>query len=312
VGSLGVSTQGLIRLASADGVVEAVVSKRGASLRLLRVGGVDLVEPTTSFAIPPGMAGVVLAPWPNRTEGASWQLGGVQQLLEVTERELGHANHGLFADRDFALTNGSANSAVMSASLAHVPGYPFSIRLSVSYTLAAAGITVKLAATNTGEGSAPVAVGAHPYLRLGAVPSEQLRIVVPAHSARQPDGRLLPGPAFPVAGTSWDLRSPRLVSDIPRHGTWESAPSEEHCVVLLSPEGSAVELWSDDCFRYIQLYLADGFSTDEGTRTALAVEPMTAPPNALRSGEGLRWLEPGEAFSASWGIRLRQDKSRRR
>ena len=37
-------------------------------------------------------------------------------------------------------------------------------------------------------------------------------------------------------------------------------------------------------------------------RRGLAVEPMTCPPQALRTGEGLLRLEPGDAFRGEWGI----------
>jgi aldose 1-epimerase len=30
---------------------------------------------------------------------------------------------------------------------------------------------------------------------------------------------------------------------------------------------------------------------------------MTAPANALNTGRGLRWLEPGASWSPRWGIR---------
>lgn len=38
-------------------------------------------------------------------------------------------------------------------------------------------------------------------------------------------------------------------------------------------------------------------------KTAIAVEPMTAPAEAFTSGQGLRWLEPGEEWTLAWGIR---------
>jgi aldose 1-epimerase len=38
------------------------------------------------------------------------------------------------------------------------------------------------------------------------------------------------------------------------------------------------------------------------SRRSLAVEPMTCPPNAFRSGKDLIQLEPGQSFSSSWGI----------
>ena len=38
-------------------------------------------------------------------------------------------------------------------------------------------------------------------------------------------------------------------------------------------------------------------------RRSLAVEPMTCPPDAFRSGEDLIRLEPGGSFTSTWGIR---------
>jgi hypothetical protein len=37
-------------------------------------------------------------------------------------------------------------------------------------------------------------------------------------------------------------------------------------------------------------------------RRSLAVEPMTCPPNAFRTGEGVVELDPGESVTGRWGI----------
>jgi aldose 1-epimerase len=37
-------------------------------------------------------------------------------------------------------------------------------------------------------------------------------------------------------------------------------------------------------------------------RRSLAVEPMTCPPNAFRTGESLIRLAPGASFTSVWGI----------
>ena len=42
---------------------------------------------------------------------------------------------------------------------------------------------------------------------------------------------------------------------------------------------------------------------DEGA--GLGAEPMSAPPNALATGELIVRLEPGEEHVALWGVRLR-------
>jgi aldose 1-epimerase len=46
--------------------------------------------------------------------------------------------------------------------------------------------------------------------------------------------------------------------------------------------------------------IVDGYGVDE--MAGLAVEPMTCPPNALRSGESLITLGPGESHTAVGGL----------
>ena len=54
----------------------------------------------------------------------------------------------------------------------------------------------------------------------------------------------------------------------------------------------------------LQVFTGDALPAH--ARESLAVEPMTAPPNAFNSGEGLVVLAPagsdGDEHSASWGI----------
>jgi aldose 1-epimerase len=50
----------------------------------------------------------------------------------------------------------------------------------------------------------------------------------------------------------------------------------------------------------VQLFTGDPLP--DVNRRALAVEPMTCPPNAFRSGVDVIRLEPGERFSGTWGI----------
>lgn len=79
---------------------------------------------------------------------------------------------------------------------------------------------------------------------------------------------------------------------------------------LEAPDGRAVELWTDENFGYVQVYICPRFPRIEGpghpdrVGSAVAIEPMTAPPDAFNSGLGLRWLAPGETWEASWGISL--------
>ena len=69
-----------------------------------------------------------------------------------------------------------------------------------------------------------------------------------------------------------------------------------------------VTVWADETWKHVQLFTGDPLP--DVARRALAVEPMTCPPNAFRTGEDLIRLEPGERFTGTWGIVGRLVKKR--
>lgn len=293
------------RLSGASGVV-ATISRRAAALRGLSVAGIDLVEPTAAREPAPGLAGATLAPWPNRVEGARWTLDGAEQLLEVTEPEFGHANHGLLLDTDYEVVAEGAELLELRTIVRDRSGYPFRLEVTVRYTLEARGVRVRHAVRNLSAAAAPVAMGAHPYLRVGDEPVQGSLLRIAARTALAIDDTHIPRGTFDVHGTAWDLRDGRTVGDVVPHAAYTGLDADGGIVVhaLTSPSGRRVELWAEPDFAWVQVYVAHGFESDRGATTAIAIEPMTAPPNALRSGEGLRWLEPGQRWAAQWGIRL--------
>ena len=58
-------------------------------------------------------------------------------------------------------------------------------------------------------------------------------------------------------------------------------------------------------YHVLEVYTADTLAPAR-RRQALAVEPMTCPPNALASGEDLLRVEPDETVVRTWGVGLRQ------
>lgn len=296
----------LRRLRSSVTDALAVVSDRAAALRALRIGGIDLVEPTLESPDPPAMSGVILAPWPNRVEKATWTFRGRQFRLAVTEPEFGHANHGLLTRTDFEAVNpNTADVLRMRSRIASAVGYPFTVEVEVEYRLLFDGLAVGLTARNRGDDPAPLALGAHPYLRIGHAPTESLTVQIDADAAYTLDATHIPRARFDVTGTPWDLRDGRPVADSPPHATFErTAPRGDLVHSLIAPDGRAVELRAAPDFRWTQLYVARDFPADDGPRHAVAIEPMTAPPNGLRTGAGIRTLQPGQTWRTGFEIRL--------
>ena len=56
----------------------------------------------------------------------------------------------------------------------------------------------------------------------------------------------------------------------------------------------------DESYRYVMLFTGDPLP--DVNRRSLAVEPMTCPPNAFRTGASLIRLEPGGSTTSTWGI----------
>lgn len=291
----------------------AVVSDRAAALRALRIGGIDLVEPTLGSLEPPAMSGAILAPWPNRVEGATWTYRGRQLRLAVTEPESGHAIHGLLAGTDFeAVAPDAADVLRMRSRIAGAVGYPFTVEIEVEYRLLSDGLAVGLSTRNRGDDPAPLALGAHPYLRIGHAPAESLTVQIDADAAYTLDATHIPRARFDVTGTRFDLRHGKPVAESPAHATFErTAPRGDLVHSLTAPDGHAVELRAAPDFRWTQLYVARDFPADDGPRPAVAIEPMTAPPNGLRTGAGIRTLQPGETWRTGFEIRLIGPRARR-
>ncbi|MEK6344230.1 MAG: aldose 1-epimerase family protein [Curtobacterium sp.] len=295
-----------LRHAGPDGVVEAVVTEVAAGIRELRVAGFDLTEPFPVDQAPPGADGIVLVPWPNRVAGGRWELDGAVQQLDVSEPKYGNASHGLLRFAPYRTVTQTASSIEQEATIHPQHGWPFTLETRVHHELVDDGIRVTHTITNRSGVRAPFAVGAHPYLRAGDTPAEDLVVTLDAATAFSTNAQKVPDGSFDVTGTDSDLRAGRRAGDSDLDTAYTDIAPDEHGVrrtTLHGPEGDGVELWQDGSFPYVQVFTSRTFPRGDGTGLAVAVEPMTAPANALNSGEGLRWLEPDETWTGTWGIR---------
>ena len=288
-----------------DAVVQ--VGEVAAVLREFSVAGVHFTETWPDDLVAPMGAGMVLAPWPNRVGGATWAHGGKAQQLDITEPSKGNAIHGLLRNTAYRMVDHGPDSVTLSASVYPQHGYPFILDLDVSYALTEAGLRVTYRLFNAGAAVAPFGIGAHPYLRVGDYPAADLSITVAAAAHLVVDDRMIPVSRESVTGTHLDLRSGRRVGDLTTDSGFTDIDLVDGRVEhrLSAPDGTSVVLWADPVFGWVQVYSPDTFPGpgQPDQRVALAVEPMTCAANALNSGDGLHWLEPGATWSASWGLR---------
>jgi aldose 1-epimerase len=291
-----------LKLNAAGRSVRAVITEVAAAIRHLSVDGVEITAGYDDDTTPPFGCGIVLVPWPNRVRDGRWTHHGRTLQLDISEPELGNALHGLLRNTPYQLVERTNDAICLRAQVFPQNGYPFGLDTHVRYTLVADGIHVTHTVRNVGSSCAPVAIGAHPFLSIGDVPTETLTLTVLADHHIDVDDRLNPVGTAPVDGTDWDLREGRTVATLDLDDAWSGLTQTEGRSVhsLSTDDGRTVSLWADEQFDYVQVFITREFPR---WGTAVAVEPMTAPANAFNSGEGLRWIEPGDSWSVSWGIR---------
>lgn len=290
----------------------AVLTQGGATLRSLEYAGRSLVDGFAADEIPTGGRGQVLAPWPNRIGDGRYDFEGRTHQLPVSEPARHNASHGLVRWSAWTLAAQDAASVTWSYRLMAQSGYPWTLDLSVTYALDEGGLTVTQQAKNLAATRAPYASGAHPYLAVGDR-VDALEFQLPARVQMTTDDRKLPTGLVGLPDTAFDFLVARPVGET----RWDHAvtglqrSADDRCWVTLrdADSGRGVALWADERHPWLQIYTGDDAPTT--ARRSLAVEPMTAPPDAFRTGIDLIRLAPtgsvGDSFAASWGIRALDD-----
>jgi aldose 1-epimerase len=286
------------------GTQQAVVVEVGGGLRSYSVDGRERVDGYGADEMSSSGRGQVLIPWPNRLQDGSYQFDGRHHQLPLNEPERHNAIHGLVRWSAWTAAEREAHRTVMKHVLHAQPGYPFSLEISVEYSLSDSGLRVRTTATNIGGEPCPYGSGAHPYLTLGTGIIDHLILRVPARTVLRPDERGLPNGAQAVTGTPYDFQQPRRIGSTRLDHAFTDLERDQEGlarVELRDPEhGTRVSLWVDQSYRCLMIFTGDSLANV--SRRSLAVEPMTCPPNAFRSGEDLIRLEPGSSFSGTWGI----------
>ncbi len=288
-----------VRIAYAD--QEAVTVAVAAGLRSFTVAGRELLDGFGVDERPTGGRGQTLVPWPNRIAGARYEFDGVEQQLPVTENATGNAIHGLGRWVTWQPVERSESSVTWQLVLPPQPGWPTSLLCRVTYALGDDGLTVTKTATNTGAAPCPYGTGSHPYVQVGStVDAASLR--APASTWYETDESGIPLTAHPV-DDEHDWRQARLIGDqVVDHCYGDlQRDADGRWRVVVTGDGHAVTLWGDETYGWVQLFSGDTLP-EPLRRKGLAVEPMTCPPNAFNTGDGVIRLEPGDTHTAVWGL----------
>jgi galactose mutarotase-like enzyme len=142
----------------------------------------------------------------------------------------------------------------------------------------------------TGDAAVPIAFGWHPYVQIPGIPRQEWELTLPLREHLVLDERSLPtGEVEPV-----EYPEPLLLGDRAFDDGYSGVP--DGTTFAVAAGGRRVEVEFVRGYPYAQVFAPPG-------EEVVCFEPMTAPTNALESGQGLRTAAPGEAFEAVFTLR---------
>jgi aldose 1-epimerase len=287
----------------------AVVTEVGATLRAYSAGGLDVLDGFSVDEPSSAGRGQVLAPWPNRLDGGRYEFDGRPGAAAIDEPEIGNAIHGLVRWLPWLLAFKSDDYVALRCVLHPQSAYPWRLELGLEYWLVRDGLEVVAWAMNASAEAAPFGIGFHPYLTVG-IPVDDVRLTIPASRRLTTDDRALPVGEEDVAGTEFDFTAARRVGatrlDTCFTALARGSDGRSRARLESADGGRGVEVWAEEAFGYLQVYTGDTLDPASRRRQAVAIEPMTCPPNAFATGVDVIRLEPGASWSGAWGIALRR------
>ena len=272
--------------------VSAVISTEGAALIGLSVDNFNLIEPNTRDGL---YAGKILAPWPNRIKDGKYTFNKKDYQLPINEVSKNNSLHGLVANCHWEVILQDQSKVILQHLLNQPDIYPGKLQLQVSYEIIEQGVEISVLSENVGDISAPYGVSIHTYLVAGAlVKNYELLLQLPSDQFLEVDAeRLLPIKLQPVTGANFNFVSLKKISNLFIDHAFKYSSDYPRSILLLNADGQGAEVIFDEQSKWIQIHTADR-DLRADSRMAVAIEPMTCPPDAFNSGIDLIVLEPGK------------------
>ncbi len=278
------------------GMLCASLRHRGEELLAQNAGAAAYAEKGGTMGVP------LLYPWANRLARFDYSVAGrtVSVPHDPTLIALdanGLPIHGVIGGRmAWQLgDSGSGDGGSLAARLSwddSVPdcfeAFPFRHEVLYEASLHDGRLEVRLTVHASGADAVPLAFGFHPYVSLPAVPRERWLVELPPMRRLTLDlegipvgtEQMLPGRSFELAGRQFDDGFDSLA---------------EPARFAVSAPGRRISIEFLEGYRCAQVF-------SPVDTQFICFEPMAAPTNALRSGDGLRLLAPGERHSATFAI----------
>jgi aldose 1-epimerase len=271
----------------------------GVSLRHKGVEILRRVDDLPASAVKGSTAGIpLLYPWANRLAARAYAAAGKSVTLEASSPLLHFDAYGLpihgvpWSRLKWDIIEKHADLLIAGLDWSHadlLAIFPYRHRVGMMATLQADSLTIATM-VQAGDHPVPVSFGFHPYIGLPEAPRADWRLHLPPMRRLALDTRGIPtGAMEPFGGLNAPLGARDLDDGFALLG--------QRAVLSIAAAGRRISVELIEGFSHTQVYAPKD-------KDFIAFEPMTAPANALISGDGLRLVAPGSSFRAVFCIRV--------
>jgi aldose 1-epimerase len=237
-----------------------------------------------------GFKGCKLSPFACRLKNATYRFG--EKEYTIRKFHLGNnAIHGLLYDANFSVTGQQAGEQEASISLLHQyrgtnTGFPFNYECLVRYQFSTGNaLRISTTITNTDDGLLPIQDGWHPYFKFGGK-VDDLQLEFQSKELVVFDSHLIPTGELQRYETYGSLKQiGNAVLD--NCFTLNFAECQPLCVLRDPARKVQLEIFPGNSYPYLQVYIPPH-------RNSIALENLSAPPDAFNNSMGLAVLQPGE------------------
>ncbi len=273
----------------------------GASLRFRGVELLRRIDDLAAARTKGSTAGIpLLYPWANRLSSLQYHAAGRQVSLDPSSPLLHFDDHKLpmhgvpWSQLQWNVVSSRADALTarldwLGPELLAI--FPFPHHVEMAVRLRPLDLEIQTTVFADSGSPVPISFGFHPYFGLPGISRAEWTLHAPAMRKLALDAQGIPTgaetPSTPNLGT-------RLGNASYDDGF---ALSSDQATFLIDANAYSIAVEFKSGFPFAQIFAPKD-------KEFIAIEPMTAPTNALSSGKNLRVIAPGEQFSASFRIEV--------
>jgi aldose 1-epimerase len=257
-----------------------------------------------------------LSPFANRVAQGRYTFDNISYQLPFDKQAAPHALHGFVWAMPFEVIaqyhSNADNWAILQATYKPFDfranaqlydlmpqlhkGYPFAFTLNMAYKISKNGFSCHTQLHNIGSHNLPYVDGWHPYFKL------QLPSIDACYLQLPPVKQLLCAPCLIPNG---EIAAFEAYHDLQAIGntTFDTSflikpqsNKSRYETVLYNPQHKQkITLWQNEAYGYLQLYTPPH-------RQSIAIEPMSAAPDAFNNQMGLGIVPPKQTWQGKYGV----------